>query len=160
MPTATPSPTPQPNPANLVYGLKISALLPTTKDPLFPFAVGDIIVKINGVIVQEYLTKELIPIGNLGHETSSLTVAAAKFPLRDSTIGNLPIEENVELEYLKGSVVRRISLPWTRKDFFEFMREQSIAQSEIDSQKKQGEEKHDHSTDKKESLKWPTNQLL
>lgn len=141
-----PSETPTiPEAAAMEYGLQVSTLLPTTKDPNFPVAKGDIITQINDQPVKDYLTQNLVPSANLGNELSSLTVAGNKFAVRDSTGGLLPAEDSIHLEFLRGGLVRTATLPWNRKDLVAFTSEQTKADNEK-KEKEKSKEKTQEST--------------
>lgn len=109
-------------PKDIQYAIKVTKMLPSTKDADFPVKEGDLITKVNGINAKEYLSTELMPYGNLGNELSSLTIAGQMFALRDSASSALPKEEDVKLEINRGGKIITLTLPWNIKDLLDFQK--------------------------------------
>lgn len=147
-PSTTPTPVPTPT-APPTFALKVTKLLATTQDPRFPIAKDDFITKIDDHPVKEYLIEHILPKGNLGNELSSLVMAGHSFGVRDSSMGLLPTEDTIRLEFVRGGLVKTTVLPWNRKDLFAFMNEQrqaekDLAEQEKEKQKDESEPSHNH----------------
>jgi C-terminal processing protease CtpA/Prc len=118
-----------------VTALKVKGFLPTTEAEGFPLAEGDFILAVDGVSIEEYLNKVLIPNNNLGHLPSSQAIVAKAFPLRNSYGQNFPKSPNITLSLVREDKKLEAVLPWTIKDLLEFTNEQRNAQAVKDEEK-------------------------
>jgi hypothetical protein len=116
-----------PNSTDEVDALIVKELLPTEKGPAYPIQVKDIILKEDGVNISEVLRRDLIGPRDLGQESSSLTLAAAEYALRDSMNKRLPKAESVTLSILRDGKPLEVKMAWLIQDRFEFMKAQEAA---------------------------------
>ncbi len=119
---------------NLLEGLKVSGLVPGADVALIK--KDDVILRVNGADVVTYLKSELIPYGNLGQESSSLTIAAKQFALRSSlSLQPLP-SGNIKIEVLREEKIYNFTLPWVLEDALTFITRARSAQSDGEEAKR------------------------
>jgi hypothetical protein len=138
------------NPDGHQFALKVEKLLATTKDPNFPVKANDLIVTVNDQPVKEYLLKKLVPYQDLGNEASSLVAVARSFPTMISSTVGYPKEDSIYFQVLRAGKIIEISLPWTKKDFLIFQKEQNDAETQAkkadqEDEDSDGGEHQDHS---------------
>lgn len=107
-----------------INALKIVSRLKGADNGGAPLVEDDLIFSVNGMSVEEYLEKAIIPFIDVGQEETNLTTAAFHFPMRTSTDMKLPEDSSIELEVLRGEVRFEIELPWIREDLLSFLQKQ------------------------------------
>lgn len=110
-----------------VNALIVTRFLPTYNNTQFHIVANDVIVGVNGMNINDYLTRELIPQVDLGQPESSLSLASRYFALRTSDSMSLPTAETIRLNIRRNGMPMEITLPWLKKDQVDFMREQRAA---------------------------------
>ncbi len=144
--------------------LVITKLLPTiAKDSAYPIAVGDRIVRLDGIPLSEIILKDSILVRNLGKDEANLSYHMPKLFNRTSTAQPLPSKRDAVLtlrrektekekakdkdpvEKAKKYIEVEVRVPWVVKDFYTFTKEQEEAASKT----KKEEKKDDKTVPKK-----------
>jgi hypothetical protein len=111
--------------------LRVESLLPSVDPASFPVRAKDLIVKINGLPVDEHLAQEFFEFKDLGQKNASLVAAGAEFAFRTGYASVIPKAENVVLSIFRGGVLVDVQLPWVKKDLVQFSKEQEDARNRL-----------------------------
>jgi C-terminal processing protease CtpA/Prc len=114
---------------------RVTKILPTIDQHQFPIKINDVITKIDGIPVFEYIDRFLVPYRNLGHPLANKTAHMANLFTRMSLMLPMPEKDDVKLTVERPIMdpaeppVRKIILPWIKKDLYDFKIEQAIYQA-------------------------------
>ncbi len=108
-----------------VNALKIIQQLKGSDNSGAPLVPNDLIIRIDGQPVKDYLMQEIVPYINVGQDETSLTQAAFRFGVRTSIDMALPEKDEIELVVARGSMVFTIVLPWIKQDMLAFQLKQN-----------------------------------
>ena len=113
--------------------LLVKSLLPTiTKDSAYPIKAGDLITKIDGKSLKDAIKEELLPLRNLGNEESNFSFHMNKLFTRVSTMNGLPKQMDAVITLMRDEVEMTVTLPWVKKDLFQFKAEQEKAKQKAE----------------------------
>jgi C-terminal processing protease CtpA/Prc len=113
--------------------LLVKSLLPTiTKSSAYPIKPGDLITKIDGKSLKDAIKEELLPLRNLGNEESNYSFHMNKLFTRVSTMNGLPKQLDAVITLKRDEVEMTVSLPWVKKDLFQFKAEQEKAKQKAE----------------------------
>ena len=103
--------------------------------------MGDVISKIDGVSLPEYVRNELVRYRNLGSDEANLTYHFSTLFDRNANDSPMPEKDGAVLTLIRGEKEVEISLPWIRKDLTVFVAEQAAAaKKEQEKKEKKAEE--------------------
>lgn len=115
--------------------LLVKERLPTIAESSpFPIQKGDRIQKIDGRALRAAVNADLVPWRNLGFDEANFTYHANKLFTRVSTLNGVPAAEDAILTVKRGDRTFDVTLPWVKKDVFQFQAEQ--AKADEDAKKK------------------------
>ncbi len=115
---------------SMVDGQKMNALrlvapLKGSDTPGAPLVPGDLIIRVDGKNVGDYLMQEVVPFIDVGQDETSLTAAAFRFGVRTSIDMGLPEADEIELVVARGPMVFTIVIPWIKEDLLTFQLKQN-----------------------------------
>lgn len=107
--------------------LIVTSLLPTMKQGSFPIKLGDRIEKVNGKTLKELVDTQTTMIRNLGQTESNYTALFNRYFSRDSLTAPMPTDADMTLSVTRGSETFEVTVPWIKKDLYDFAIEQAAA---------------------------------
>ncbi len=117
--------------------LLVKDRLPTIADTSsYPIAKGDHILKIDGRDLRVAVNADLTVWRNLGSDEANFTYHANKLFTRVSTLNGLPTADNAVLTVKRGDQTFDVTLPWVKKDLYQFQAEQKKATDDAAAAKK------------------------
>lgn len=106
----------------------VKKFLPTfTPYTSYPVKVGAVITAIDGVALTEAAKGELAKYRNLGQDESTTTANMSSIFNRLSTRFPLPTKAEAVLTLKTDTGTIDVTVPWVRKDYYEFLSEQRLA---------------------------------
>lgn len=107
--------------------LLVTSLLPTMRGGAYPIKVGDKIEKVNGKTLKELVDADSTRVRNLGQAESNYTALFNRYFSRDSLTSPMPAESDMTLTVNRGGQVFDTTVPWIKKDLYDFAIEQAAA---------------------------------
>jgi C-terminal processing protease CtpA/Prc len=96
----------------------------------YQIKIDDRVTKINGMPVFEYIDKVLVPYRDLGNSLANKTLHMNDLFMRVNVNTPIPEEDSVRLTIERsvgeGPKVRDITLPWIKKDLYDFKIDQAL----------------------------------
>ncbi len=110
-------------------GLIVTNLLPSINAAASKFVIqrGDLITKIDGIPLKEYVLTKMVPYRDLGNESSNLTYHMNLVFNRFSLSLPIPTEEWATVTLERGDKPYEYRLPWIKKDLVAFIEQQQAA---------------------------------
>ncbi len=109
--------------------LLVKSRLPTISDTsTYPIQKGDRILKLNGRLLRDVVTTDLLQWRNLGNDESNFTYHVNKLFTRLSTSNGIPTDRDATLTVKRSDATFDVTLPWVKKDLVQFTAEQKKAQ--------------------------------
>jgi C-terminal processing protease CtpA/Prc len=116
--------------------LLVQDRLPTIADKSsYPIEKGDRILKIDGRDLRTAVNADLVPWRNLGSDEANFTYHVNKLFTRVSTVNGLPSADDAVLTVRRDKRTFEVTLPWVKKDLYQFQAEQQKAKDQADQEK-------------------------
>lgn len=117
-------------------GLLVTSLLPTMRDGAYPIKLGDKIEKVNGKSLKELVDGQSTQVRNLGQSESNYTALFNRYFSRDSLSAPIPTETDMTLTVSREGRSFEVTVPWIKKDLYDFAIEQATADRKSASNEK------------------------
>jgi C-terminal processing protease CtpA/Prc len=114
----------------MVEALKVVAQLKGSDVAWAPVVPGDIILKADGLPVDQVMKADIVPYINVGQDETNLSMAAFRFGVRTSIDMALPEAEDITLTVKRGESVFDIKIPWIKEDMLAFQLKQQPPEEE------------------------------
>ncbi len=114
---------------------RVTEILASIDKDNFPISVGDKITEVDGMPVFEYIDRNLVPYRNFGNDMANKTIHMKNLFTRMSLTLPIPEKDDVKLtiQTLLGNKPKRVSLPWIKKDLYDFKLERALFEASKNS---------------------------